>query len=99
MEYSIKENGSKVLLKIEEKMFDTIAAEELKKILYDLSDKGFNIIELDLSVVEYINSHWIGIILLFRNDLMEKGGTLNISSISEKMKGVFYMAGVEEILK
>ncbi|PKL14202.1 MAG: hypothetical protein CVV50_02695 [Spirochaetae bacterium HGW-Spirochaetae-6] len=98
MQYEIKKIENRVSILLQEEFFDAQLAEDLKKLLDQQAGLGSQYIELDLSLVKVITSHWIGMLLLFRKHFHEQGGQLKLIRMHDNVRGIFQLMNINSLL-
>lgn len=73
---------------------------ELKEALLALMDEGFNMITLDFTNVNAIDSSGLGKLLLFQNKLRERQGELQIINVhNDYIRKMFSMIYLYKVIK
>lgn len=82
-----------------EGFIDTSTTPQLRKEFDNLvNDKFYNIIA-DFEKISYLSSTGIGVFIEFIGTIKENQGNILIIKVSDKIKKVFNMAGIEKIIK
>ncbi|HOJ50251.1 MAG TPA: STAS domain-containing protein [Spirochaetota bacterium] len=97
MNYTIKEDKNKIIIKIEEELLNNENSEALRFLLSESINDGIKNIELDLSNVKATNSSGIAKILFFQKKISEKGGSLKIIDMHPELKKLFHLIGLDNI--
>lgn len=84
MAVNIKETNNAAIVEIKGKLIDGSLAEEVKKKLRNLIDKGQKNVVVDLSGVDYISSSGFALLISGLRSTREKGGDMKLANVSSK---------------
>ena len=84
----IEQNDKHALMKLLEPLTLT-SARELKPQLQQLIAEGVSDMEIDLSLVDLIDSSGIGLLIATRNSLAKNGGGLRVIGVSSEIQHLF----------
>jgi len=75
-------------------------SQDLKKELLALYNENYNVITVDFSSIESIDSSGLGKLLLFHKKLREKNGKLNIKNVqSDKIRKMFSLIHLDKVIE
>ncbi|UCZ53688.1 STAS domain-containing protein [Bacillus shivajii] len=77
---------------------DVYTSAKLKESLAPLTEKGQNTLIVDLSQVSYIDSTGLGIFIGALKSVDKAGGTLKISGVNDRVKRLFEITGLNEVI-
>ncbi len=80
------------------KKFDTAAQKEFDARIQEILANGYTKVELNLNLVEFINSSGLGHIATTYSDLKTKGVHVTVVGISEKIQGMLDRHGLSDLL-
>ncbi len=84
MGVNIKEENNAAIVEIKGKLIDGSLAEEVKKKLRNLIEKGQKNVVVDLSGVDYISSSGFALLISGLKSTREKGGDMKLANVSSK---------------
>lgn len=96
MTVEILKQGDSVVLAVDGRI-DTITAPELQKEVLHAFQKG-NVVEMDLTKVEYVSSAGLRVLLIGQKTAKGKGGSFTLTNVCEPVMAVFEMTGFKSIL-
>ncbi len=99
MECSIRENNGRTVVVVQGDMDNEQAARTFRETMYELLSSGKKEAVIDMSMVDSINSHGIGKLLLFFKKFKDAGGELRISSPQGHVKEVFETLMLDRLFK
>ena len=73
--------------------------EPLQKIMLDTIESERSSVQIDLSEVEAIDTAGIQLLIVCRINALEKGKTIQITSVSETVKEALKLTGLESVLE
>ena len=78
---------------------DSINANNLRREILDLVDRGVKIIIIDLDSVVFMNSSGMGALVATLKAVKAKGGELALCSLTEQVKIIFELSRMDRIFK
>lgn len=93
MKVDVKKCGSVTVVKPEEPI-NWSNADEFKSELLELIEKNLGRIVLDASLVSYVDSKGLGLLVEVTQELGESGKTLKLCSVNETMRQVIELTGL-----
>lgn len=99
MQCNVRENNGRTIVIVQGDMDNENAAKTFRETMYELLTAGKKNAVIDLSLVESINSHGIGKLLLFYKKFKDAGGELRISSPKGHVKEVFETLMLDRLFK
>lgn len=94
----MKESNSKAVIKPEGRI-DVVTSQDLKDMLLELYNEGFDHIVIDFSLVTSIDSSGLGKLLLFQKKLKERNGGLSVINVtSDYIKNMFQMIHLDKVI-
>lgn len=97
MEISKQKKDGFTELKITGRL-DAYWADHLSKEVDQIIRDGSHQLKMDLSDLEFISSAGIGVLLKFHNTLSDMNGSFSLSSVSEPVKKIIDLIGLDEVL-
>ena len=98
LEIDLEEIDHRVLLRLDGRV-DAASAPLLEKKIRQLVDEKHNELLLDFSRVDYLSSAGMRVLLFFAKKLSQEKGSFALFSLSEEVKEVLKMAGLDKVLK
>lgn len=93
----IKEEGKDILFLNGE--VDAFTAASLKEKLLEITEKGQNVIVLDMSHISYMDSTGIGVIIAGYKSASRNEGALIVRGLTARIKRLFDITGLSEIVE
>ena len=96
MNITIREEGGKLIATLEGRL-DTVAAEQSGKDLAPLNNNTSHDIVIDCTLLDYISSSGLRILLGIRKSAAAAGKSITILNISPEIEKVFSMTGFDTL--
>ena len=96
MKITTERNGT-TLTVIPEGRMDTVTSPEVNARIRAEAD-GVTALILDLEHVEYVSSGGLRVILMWQQEMEERGGSMKVLHVNEYIKEVFDLTGFLDIL-
>ncbi len=96
MNITTERNGT-TLTVIPEGRMDTVTSPEVNSRIRAEAD-GVTALILDLEHVEYVSSGGLRVILMWQQEMEERGGSMKVLHVNEYIKEVFDLTGFLDIL-
>ena len=95
---SAEEKNSKLILKINEPRIDMVIARKFRETLTSYIQEGTGqIIILDMSTAEYLDSSALGALVTFMKDVKSAGGKLVLCSVSRNIRTLLKLSRLDSI--
>lgn len=99
MKFTSKDDEDITVVTLNEKHLDLATSLGFKKIWEGLFERKREKIILDLSEVEFMDSHSMGIIMTTVVHLRKQGGDIKIASPNDHLKRVFSLVRMDELFE
>ena len=96
MNITTEKNGTSLTV-IPEGRMDTVTSPEVNARIRAEAD-GVTALILDLEHVEYVSSGGLRVILMWQQEMEERGGSMKVLHVNEYIKEVFDLTGFLDIL-
>ena len=96
MNITTEKNGASLTV-IPEGRMDTVTSPEVNSRIKAEAD-GVTALILDLEHVEYVSSGGLRVILMWQQEMEERGGSMKVLHVNEYIKEVFDLTGFLDIL-
>ncbi len=96
MHYEHQADCGKIILP---EVVDLLNVPEFKKALHALFEEGCNVINVDCTHLEMIDSAGLGSLVLFQKKLKERGGEIRLVNVkNEYIKHLFNMIDLQRVI-
>jgi anti-sigma B factor antagonist len=99
MGYIQEEHGSTILVVVDLEKATLIDAGELKTILFQIIESGWRKMIIDLTECEFIDSTFLGTIVISFKKITELGGKLKVVGVQSDVKSMFQLTRVNKIFE
>ena len=99
MGYIQEEHGSTILVVVDLEKATLIDAGELKTILFQIIESGWRKMIIDLTECEFIDSTFLGTIVISFKKITELGGKLRLVGVQSDVKSMFQLTRVNKIFE
>ncbi len=96
MNITTEKNGTSLTV-IPEGRMDTVTSPEVNARIRDEAD-GVTALILDLEHVEYVSSGGLRVILMWQQEMEDRGGSMKVLHVNEYIKEIFDLTGFLDIL-
>lgn len=76
---------------------EMMSIKDFKTKLFDVGERTYKDVDIDLSKVEYIDSSGVGVLITLLKRQKSKGKTLNISKVSPKVLNVLKLSSLSDV--
>ncbi len=76
---------------------EMMSIKEFKSRLFDVGERTYKDVDIDLSNVDYIDSSGVGVLITLLKRQKSKGKTLNISKVSSKVMNVLKLSSLSDV--
>ena len=76
---------------------EMMSIKDFKTKLFDVGERMYKDVDIDLSKVEYIDSSGVGVLITLLKRQKSKGKTLNISKVSPKVMNVLKLSSLSDV--
>ncbi|MCU0821150.1 MAG: STAS domain-containing protein [Spirochaetes bacterium] len=96
MDIKISEKGDVVNIIVSGDI-EMMSIKDFKTKLFEVGEKTYKDVDIDLSNVEYIDSSGVGVLITLLKKQKSKGKGLNISKVSPKVMNVLKLSSLSDV--
>lgn len=96
MDIKISETGDVVNIIVSGDI-EMMSIKDFKTKLFEVGEKTYKDVDIDLSNVEYIDSSGVGVLITLLKKQKSKGKVLNISKVSPKVMNVLKLSSLSDV--
>jgi anti-sigma B factor antagonist len=96
MKHTIRVDGDKVMVKLDGSMYVEDAA-DLRERLLAYSGQGYNRFVIDMTLVDYIDSSGLGVLVAIQKRALQQGGEVAITGLKGIVKELFELTRLDRV--